>query len=85
MLKGIKLKAKKSSVPAAVKVVKNLVSTLLDKPEQEAGHCHDRKHNEKKLAYADGAGGNAPKTEQGGDQRNDKKYNGVVQHDEAPG
>lgn len=79
------MKAATRSVSDAIGVANKFASALLIKTEQEAGHCHDRKHNKKNLAYAHGAGGNAPKTEQCRDQRNDKKYNGVVQHDEAPG
>ena len=48
--------------------------------DQEAEDCQHGKDKEQDLADANGAGGDAAKTEQGCDQGDDKKYNGVVQH-----
>src|SRR3990167_3903448 len=57
-------------------------SALLDEAEQEAGHGQDREDDEQDLGDAHGAGGNATKTEQGSDQRDDEEDDGVVQHGE---
>jgi hypothetical protein len=59
----------------------------LSAPKQachEREHCEYDKDKEQYLGNAHSAGSDATKAEQGGDERNDKKDNGVVQHFLAP-
>jgi len=58
----------------------SVASVFSEKPQQEACDGQHGKYNEKDLAYFNGTGGDATKAEQGRDQGDDKKYNGVVQH-----
>src|SRR5450830_678025 len=59
-------------------------SALPDEPKQKTGYSQDREHDEKNLSNFHGAGGNTTEAEQGGDQCNNKEYNGIVQHDRTP-
>ena len=48
--------------------------------EDERHHGHDQKDHEENLGDACSPSGNATKTEDRCDQRNDQKNNGVMQH-----
>jgi len=61
------------------------MSALFEKAQQKTGNSQYCKHNEKDLAYLNCAGSDAAEAEQGSDQGNDKKYNGIVQHVVTPG
>jgi hypothetical protein len=63
----------------------SVMSALFEKAQQKTGDSQHCKHNEKDLAYFNCAGSDATKAEKGGDQGNDKKYNGIVQHGRTPG
>jgi hypothetical protein len=61
-------------------VKKDLRSAFFDEAKQETGNGQNQKHDKQCLGNADRASGDAAKAEQGGNQGNDKKYNGIVQH-----
>jgi len=48
---------------------------------QETDHGSDQKHDEEYFRDAGRAGGNSAEAEDGGDQRDDEKDDGIVKHD----
>jgi hypothetical protein len=65
--------------------LKARTSASFDKTKQEAGDGQNSENYEQNFPDSDSAGSNATEAEQRGNQRNDKKYNGIVQHDNSPG
>jgi hypothetical protein len=55
-------------------------SASFDQSKEKAGNGQNQKDKEQCLGNTDRTGGNAAKAKQGGNQGDDKKYNGVVQH-----
>jgi hypothetical protein len=51
-----------------------------DQSKEKTGNRQDNEHDEQQLANAHGTRGNAAKAEQGSNQGNDKKDDGVMQH-----
>jgi hypothetical protein len=47
---------------------------------QESDDSADQEHNEQNLRDAGGTDCDSTETKEGGDQRNDKKYHGIVKH-----
>jgi hypothetical protein len=52
--------------------------------EQEAENSQNNENKKQDLGYAHGASGDAAKAEQGRNQSDDKKYNGVMQPGRSP-
>jgi hypothetical protein len=55
-------------------------SAPFDQAEEKTGNGQSQKDKEQRFGNADSPGGNATKAKQGGNQGDDKKYDGVVQH-----
>ncbi len=60
------------------------VKATHDKADHEGDDGHDHKDEEQDLGDADGAGSNATKAEDCGDQSDHQKNDCVVQHDHLP-
>ena len=60
------------------------VLTFAQQADEKAGHGQYGENDEENLAYAHGAGGNSTKAEKRGNQCDDEKYYGVMQHGGSP-
>lgn len=48
--------------------------------DEEGDDCADQKNHKQNLRYPGGAGSDSAKSKERGDQGNDQKYDGIVQH-----